>query len=55
MATSEVATIGAVIASVLGMPTVLGTKELWSYLYVVDILLLIPVVLILICLPESPG
>lgn len=55
MMTCQAATSGAVAGSIVAMPTILGTEELWGYLYIVDILMNIPVVLILLCLPESPG
>lgn len=55
MMTCQTAIIGAVVGSIVAMPSLLGTVELWNVLYIADIVILIPVVLILLCLPESPG
>lgn len=53
--TCQAATVGAVAAAVVAMPSILGTGKLWCYLYLIDLLSLLPVLLLLSCMPESPG
>uniref|UniRef100_A0A158R4J6 MFS domain-containing protein n=1 Tax=Syphacia muris TaxID=451379 RepID=A0A158R4J6_9BILA len=55
MMTCQAATGGAVVAAIVAMPTILGTNKLWWYLYLSDILMLVPLVVLLPFIPESPG
>ena len=51
----QTATLGTVCAAVIAMPALLGTVNHWWYIYLIEMLTFIPVLGLLLFLPESPG